>query len=104
MAVTWTAKGRSCPALSDGRGQYEGPVRHSQIVVESHVIPTVQAALGAGREAETSSDRHSQMVVEKRPDPDHSQVFAEHSQEVADRTMDSVAAHSNSHQFSTDKR
>lgn len=27
------------------------------------------------------------MVVENRPDPDHSQMVAEHSQEVVDRTV-----------------
>lgn len=80
----WAARNR--PAPSDDRGQHEEPVRHSQLVADSNAAEAIPAASAPVRRTGSCGNAHSQMVVQKRPDPDHSQIVAEHSQEVADRT------------------
>lgn len=87
VRLGWMLLEWSCPALPGDRGQPEAPVRHSQPVVDSDAATVVAAATGACREAGSCDNGHSQMAVEKWPNPECSQIVAEHSQEVVDRTI-----------------
>lgn len=50
--------------------KHDGPVRHSQVVVESEGMETVLAASVAGHKAGNCADAHSQIIVENRAQPD----------------------------------
>lgn len=85
MCLALGGPGRNRPALSDDRGQHNGPVRHSQEVVEKRRLEVDIAVSRAGRETESCADVHSQMVVENRAESDSSHVFPDYSQQIADR-------------------